>query len=192
MKSRLFILTLCVGLTGCFATAPAAKQQAKLTLSMLSELDEASQTFAEEHARSTTYLNRASAEQRAGLLAAKQVFAREQAAATAIADEKAEAVQKRLAPLVTTLEQNNAGRKTMEDLEKETRELIAPLPNLSQNLTSTKKTVATLLEGVSAETRLKELQAYYDIARKSVKDAKEKLKESESTTPGTSSASAAP
>ncbi|MNV84492.1 hypothetical protein D3C71_1783700 [compost metagenome] len=94
---------------------------------------------------------------------------------TAVADEQAMAVQKRLGPLVATLEQNAVTRKTVDELAAETRGLLKPLPQVSQPLAEAKKAVAALVEGVPPEKRLKELKAYADIARKSLSDAKEKL-----------------
>lgn len=167
----------CAALSGCANQGldKAGKEQGQLTMSMMSELSGAATTFRDEHAKSVTYLNWAGADQRAGLARAQEVLARELAAMAAVADEQAMAVQKRLDPLVATLEQNAVTRKTVDELAAETRALLKPLPQVSQPLAEAKKAVAALVEGVPPEKRLKELKAYADIARKSLSDAKEKL-----------------
>lgn len=168
---------LCILLTGCATQSldKAGQEQAQVTMSLLSELSGAATTFKDEHGRSIAYLNWAGVDQRVGLARGREVLTRENAAATAVADEKALAIQKRLAPFVATLEQSAVTSKTVDELAAETRALLKPLPSVAQPLADTKKAVAALIEGVPAETRLKELKAYVDIARKSLSDAKEKL-----------------
>jgi len=186
MKSSLMVSGFLIFVvSGCSTTGleTAGKDQAKLTLSMMSELDGASKIFSTTHARSVAYLNRAAVEQQEGLLEARKTIAFELAGAAAVSDEKAQAIQKRLTALVASLEQNAVSTKTVDALEAETKTLLKPLPKVSPALADSKKAVAALIEGVSANTRYNELKAYADIARQSVKDAKATLAAPETVAP---------
>lgn len=174
--NRFFIPIAAALLSGC-ATPPEATQQIKLTISVLTEYQEAAQTFATEHARSANYLAGLAAERRRNLEASAQFAKDELALMKAVGDPTALEVHSRITTLMSALAANKAARHTAEQLQVETAVLLKPLPSTAAMTDETKKALGKLLDGEPMETRLKELQSYYDIAKASLKDAKAKLDE---------------
>jgi hypothetical protein len=163
-------------LSGC-AAPPEATRQTKLTISVLTEYQEAAQTFSTEHARSVNYLAGLAAERRRNLEASAQFAKDELALMQAVGDPGALEVHSRITTLMSTLAENKAARHTLEQLQVETAALLKPLPYTAAATDETKKALGKLLDGVPKDERFKELQSYYDIAQKSLKDAKAKLAE---------------
>jgi len=174
MKSLLGTLVLAAVVTGC-ATPPEANKQTKLTIAILTEYQQAEGDFAAEHARSTAYLASIAAQRRKALEVHDQVVKDEVALMKAVAEPGAIAVHERVTTLVATVSQKAAARHTDSQLQADTVALLKPLPNTTAATDETKKALGKLLDGVPKEVRYRELKGYYDMAKKSLEDAKATL-----------------
>lgn len=182
MNRHLIPVAAAILLSGC-ATPPEATQQTKLTISVLTQYQEAAQTFTTEHARSVNYLAGLAAERRRKLEATAQSAQDELALMKAVDDPGALEVHSRITTLMSTMAQNKAARHTTEQLQTETAALLKPLPSTTAATDETKKALGKLLDGVPKETRLTELQSYYEVAKTSLKNAKAKLDEAPAAAP---------
>ncbi len=175
--NKFFVITfLALAAAGC-STPPEAIQQTKLTISVLTEYQEAAESFKTEHARSTAYLSNV-ADGRKRELEGQQQFVKDRVAIMkGVGDPAALEVHARIATLMATLAQNSAARHTAAQLRQETGALLKPLPSTTEASDETKKALGKLLDGVPNATRLEELQGFYNVAKESLKEAKKKLEE---------------
>lgn len=189
-RLNLYLLPLVLGLTAC-ATPQAARDSAKHTAAMVTQLEVQLAEFRRQQEFSAKYRLRALRKHEAEMVGAMASLSADARILEVIGATEHQAVARRLKALAEGVQANDeALRAELAELDTQIAALFKPLPDTAKSSAETAKALGAMSQEISSSVRLAEYKAVVEAVRKAVDDLDKKAKSPPSPSAPASAASA--